>query len=590
MLKRLLSPLSLVNQLVLIVLLLAVLGVFALSTASWLGNGIQGSAHAINKAGSLRMQSYRLLAAVPLTPASEPLLKEMTDTANSQELARAASNDSQRAHLQLLKDCWEEELEPALRAAHSQGQVELQVAHYVARIDKLVTAFDQQTELRMKQVVILQLVMALLMGLLFLFTVVWLQKRLLQPWRQLMNMAIAVGHRDFTQRVHINGRNEMATLGDALNSMSSELAQSYRQLESRIAEKTAGLEHKNRVLSFLYWANRQLHSQADFCQRVTMVLNELQNFTPLRNLEMRVYEHEDDEHYQAFSLQPDTNCQERGCQLCPRSQPVSLNNATPCKWRLIDTQNQYGLVLAQLPEGKVLNPDQQLLVETLMEQLTSTLALERHSERQQQLMVMEERSAIARELHDSIAQSLSCMKMQVSCLQMQGDNMPEASRELLGQIRNELNSSWRQLRELLTTFRLQLSEPGLRPALEACCEEFSDKLGFTVMLDYQLPPRLVPSNQAIHLVQIVREALNNTFKHAGATAASIRVMLKDKQVTLSVTDNGCGLPSNGARPNHYGLIIMRDRAHTLKGNCQIQSRPEGGTEVCITFTPDGQSS
>ncbi len=79
--------------------------------------------------------------------------------------------------------------------------------------------------------------------------------------------------------------------------------------------------------------------------------------------------------------------------------------------------------------------------------LTATLALDRHQERQQQLIVMEERATIARELHDSIAQSLSCMKMQVSCLQMQGDALPESSRELLSQIRNELNASRAQLRE-----------------------------------------------------------------------------------------------------------------------------------------------
>ncbi len=60
---------------------------------------------------------------------------------------------------------------------------------------------------------------------------------------------------------------------------------------------------------------------------------------------------------------------------------------------------------------------------------------------------------------------------------------------------------------LLTTFRLQLTEPGLRPALEASCQEYSAHFGFTVQLDYQLPPRFVPSHQAIHLLQIAREAL-----------------------------------------------------------------------------------
>ncbi len=131
---------------------------------------------------------------------------------------------------------------------------------------------------------------------------------------------------------------------------------------------------------------------------------------------------------------------------------------------------------------------------------------------------MEERATIARELHDFIAQSLSCMKMQVSRLQMQGDGLPESSRELLSQIRNELNASWAQLRELLTTFPLlQSTEPGLRPALEASCEEYSANIGFPVKLDYQLPPRLVPSHQAIHLLQIAREALSNALKHSQAS-------------------------------------------------------------------------
>lgn len=136
---------------------------------------------------------------------------------------------------------------------------------------------------------------------------------------------------------------------------------------------------------------------------------------------------------------------------------------------------------------------------------------------------MEERATIARELHDSIAQSLSCMKMQVSCLQMQDEGMPESSKQLLSQIRNELNTSWIQLRELLTTFRLQLTEPGLRPALESSCQEFSAVLGFPVKLDYQLPPRFVPSHRAIHVLQIAREALSNVLKHAEATAVTVTV-------------------------------------------------------------------
>lgn len=120
------------------------------------------------------------------------------------------------------------------------------------------------------------------------------------------------------------------------------------------------------------------------------------------------------------------------------------------------------------------------------------------------------------------------------------------------------------MRELLTTFRLQLTEPGLRPALEASCEEYSAKFGFPVKLDYQLPPRLVPSHQAIHLLQIAREALSNALKHSQASEVVVTVAQNDNQVKLTVEDNGCGVPENAIRSNHYGMIIMRDRAQSLQ--------------------------
>ncbi|SQB40040.1 nitrate/nitrite sensor protein NarX [Citrobacter koseri] len=80
MFKRCLSPLTLVNQLALIVLLSTAIGVAGMAISGWLVQGVQGSAHAINKAGSLRMQSYRLLAAVPLSAHDQKLLDEMKQT------------------------------------------------------------------------------------------------------------------------------------------------------------------------------------------------------------------------------------------------------------------------------------------------------------------------------------------------------------------------------------------------------------------------------------------------------------------------------------------------------------------------------
>ncbi len=154
----------------------------------------------------------------------------------------------------------------------------------------LVTSFDHTTELRIERVVLVHRVMAIFMALLLVFTIIWLRVRLLQPRKQLLSMARAVSQRDFTQRANISGRNEMAALGSALNNMSEELAESYAVLEQRVQEKTAGLEHKNQILSFLWQANRRLHSQAPLCERLSPVLNGLQNLTQLHDIELRVYD------------------------------------------------------------------------------------------------------------------------------------------------------------------------------------------------------------------------------------------------------------------------------------------------------------
>lgn len=197
------------------------------------------------------------------------------------------------------------------------------------------------------------------------------------------------------------------------------------------------------------------------------------------------------------------------------------------------------------------------------------MALERQSEHQQQLILMEERAAIARKLHDSLAQSLSCLKIHVSCIQMQGENLSGEIRSQLTEMGEELNTAYRQLRELLTTFRLQLNESGRLPALRATVEKYEKRLGFPLQLHYQLPPQAVSAHQGIHVLQIVREALSNIYKHTQASEVDITLVRREKRIELTVRDNGIGIIQDSQRANHYGLIIMRDRANSLHGECVI---------------------
>ena len=92
-----------------------------------------------------------------------------------------------------------------------------------------------------------------------------------------------------------------------------------------------------------------------------------------------------------------------------------------------------------------------------------------------------------------------------------------------------------------------------------------------------------PADDAVTRAQ---EVIANALKHAQATEVTVTVSLRDNQVRLVVADNGRGVPDQAERSNHYGLIIMRDRAQSLRGDCQVRRRENGGTEVVVTFIPE----
>ncbi|RLM06927.1 nitrate/nitrite two-component system sensor histidine kinase NarX [Gibbsiella quercinecans] len=583
--KHLLASLSIVHQVSLLMLLLGLLGIGGMGISTWMSQSIQGNAHAINTAGSLRMQSYRLLAQVPLDANSERLIQEMAQDENSPVLQSVVRQEGLTAQFNALRDYGQQTLLPRLRQAQHPADASTQVAHFVTLLDKLVSSIDYQTERRLGLVTLVQAGFIALTLLLLLATICYLRQRLLHPWRQLLAMAQAIGQGNFSGRFTPSSHrhDEMASLGYALNSMSDELSAMYSRLEQRVAEKTADLQQKNQVLAFLYQASRQLHANQPLSARLPPVIEQLQALTPLQAIQVHLYENNGAAQFGPRSAEqaPAVEYASR-----PTGNAAAPGDETTLSWSLHDKLGSYGLIVAQHDRHQPLNDEQQRLIDLLAEQLTSVLAIERQVDHQQQLMLMEERAAIARELHDSIAQSLSCLKMQVSCLQMQGETLAPAAQDLVRQMREELNTAYRQLRELLTTFRLQLTEPGLLAALQATVQEFNPRLGLEIALDYQLKPRMVPPYQAIHLLQIAREALSNIYKHAQASQVQIHVSSQHGEVILSVCDNGRGLPQHRERPGHYGLMIMHDRAKSLHGRCEILPRHGGGTEVRVTFRPD----
>jgi two-component system nitrate/nitrite sensor histidine kinase NarX len=155
-------------------------------------------------------------------------------------------------------------------------------------------------------------------------------------------------------------------------------------------------------------------------------------------------------------------------------------------------------------------------------------------------------------------------------------------------LREGLNSAYRQLRELLTTFRLRIEGEGLAAALQTTVTEFAGRGDIPITLEAHLAGCTLTSNEEIHTLQIVREALSNVLNHAQARQAEVRVLCNsDGSVSATVTDDGIGV-HQPAGAHHYGMTIMEERARNLGGQLSVENLPAFGTRVTLHFTPSAR--
>lgn len=243
----------------------------------------------------------------------------------------------------------------------------------------------------------------------------------------------------------------------------------------------------------------------------------------------------------------------------------------------------------ELPKNNVAYEWQKQILQGMADIIATAIELDQKRTSENRLVIVEERAVIARELHDSLAQSLSYLKVQMSLLtrKMQ-KNLPQAQvEETIDDIKEGLNSAYSQLRELLTTFRLKLDDPSIKSALASTVIEFSAKCQHMIEFNYQLPANYLSANQEIHLLQIVREALSNIHRHAMASHAGVSVTLKGTKVKVKIWDNGKGFSESTIRQDnnqgHLGLGIMQERAKSLNAKIHFANREEQGAIITFEF-------
>ncbi len=603
---------------------------------------IRGDAGAINQAGTLRMQSFRILSVIDLDQdirsknasiarAIEAELLEfdyrLTHPALVEALPVNPKDKLQDAYWRLSQR-WNSEIKPTflayaesrkykedLRNLYGDSSPGLRsnvrqeylsvINDFVFDIDNFVTLLEETSEAKIQSLKLAMIVSLALTLCAALFSVILLARKVLAPLDRLLVCANSARMGDFSVRTHYIANDELGQLGASFNEMSEDLSKMYANLEARVKDKTIDLERSNQSLELLYNTIRRLSEAPLSDATYENLLKDIEKplgFGPgaiclgknALTSQLVLASTRD-----AVDDIPDV-CSHLNCNECYADGATHIFKATTgdhevelVSTPIKDKDAQVGVLFMEVLPGGGVEERQTQMLETVARHVGMALNLTQRVTESRRLALLEERSVIARELHDSLAQSLSYLKIQATRLDMTIAK-PDTEQEvqiIIGEMREGISSAYRQLRELLTTFRIKMEGSGLIQSVENTVEDWRKRSEINITLENELDECQLNAHQEIHVLQVVREVLSNAVNHSKAENVQVKLLFDSNscRVTISIEDDGIGISELAQRRNHYGLAIINERAGRLGGEIELSRREKGGTRVKLEFSTDAKN-
>jgi two-component system nitrate/nitrite sensor histidine kinase NarQ len=526
-------------------------------------------AEAVNVAGSMRMQSYRL---------AHDIQSESVDYSSHIDLFEASIYSHSMRALQhwtvpedITKDYYRlilrwHELKSVLKS-QDRTQYLVLVAGFVQQIDAFVFKLQNYSE---QKLINLAWIGGLGLGGILcasMFVVHFIRLEVVRPLRALVAASEQIKNRSFDVSLNISSDNEMGILTRTFNRMAMDLGKLYRGLEQAVDEKTRKLQHANQSLQVLYDSSKELTASRIHQENFQAILQHIASLEGIRAVKLEI----DQIGEPNWILTEGEECR-HGCDTDCHSETLTLD----------------GEHLGYLHWKAGLPCPNETLIDNFVQILSRAVYYNRAQRQAEQLLLMEERATIARELHDSLAQALSYLKIQVSLLKRSVKNIPDEkaisqTNQVIAELDTGLSAAYTQLRELLTTFRLTIKEGSFGQALQEMVATLDEQTAAEISLNNKLSSTELDAHQQVHLLQLIREATINAIKHAQAKNIKIQCLDSDGKVTVTVADDGIGFEQQDEKLNHYGMSIMQERAARLHADLSVEAAKNDGCIVRLEF-------
>lgn len=531
--------------------------------------------------------------------------------------------------LKEIKEQWYQDLKPALLAQDKQGFYSVS-SRYIEDVNDFVGELQYRNEQRQTWQQNLQILSLLLIAIIVLIGMRRLQKSVLLPIQQLIKANNQFKRGQTQTRVSIKGYREFEVLGSSFNDMAGTIETYQRSLESEVQIKTQHLVKANQVLSLFYDFSKSLTTSQVSLYQLDDLIADFSKALPHLEFTLCI-QNKYITNKNAIVLHGEKMkelCKKLSCESCgikngehTKSYPIVHQQETFGELRVRpkstlvmnrsfvtdgdDNADNHSNITAeqriQMTEAGSIFPfvsaeldaQNDELIVALTNLISTALSLRKQRQQEHQLILFEERSTIARELHDSLAQSLSYLKIQVSVLERHLKNAGSEPVQApvyqnIEQIKIGLGSAYQQLRDLLVTFRLTIDNDNFDEALRDAASEFASKGNFNMTVHNRIMTLNLSATEQIDLIQIAREALSNISRHAKAKNVEIQLAYEDgdKYIVMSIIDDGVGMSGSVDQTQHHGLIIMKERAHNIGGELIVTDNQPQGTIITVRFAPN----
>lgn len=597
------------------------LALASVAVTLWVSWQLDGGAAAVNEAGRMRMQANRWALAVALRDEARlPALADEFDrtiallrNGDAERPLAMPWDDAVREQFALVEGDWRKFRQHWI-APSEEARTGLsdETATITAHIDALVVAIERHMARWTALLHLLQVAMMafavigagvlLLTGYLFV----------LEPVSRLKLATARIASGDFAARVEDVTTDEFGSLAECFNAMAEHLQSLYRDLEGRVAEKTVQLEEKRERLEALYDVTTLAATATALPELASGFARRVMRVARADGAALRWVDEGSDEFVLLASegltdpMVKGEQCVRAGQCFCgvPADtsavrviavEDISTDGVKHCASAGYASVVSLPVRLHDRTMGEVdlyfharVQPTaaEVSLLEAITAHLASAMENLRLNSLEKESAVAQERAFIARELHDSIAQALAFLKIQVHLMRDAVDAGDlERAQLVLSEIDAGVRECYGDVRELLVHFRTRSQGADIEPAIRTTLGKFERQSGLSAHLVIRGTGMPLAPDVQIQVLHIVQEALSNVRKHAHAEEVWLAVE-RGAEWRFTVRDDGVGFATGEqADETRVGLGIMAERAEKIGAALDIESAPGQGTCITLTLPP-----